>query len=399
MAAATANAGEAPNLPEGFVFVDDGDLLPEPGDGRPNARLCVATARASRANGRAIVDIALVYGPAPGVLRDSPIFSMGGGYETTFLDQSVSDAYGSQLALCVKREGAGRAHAEAAAARAAARAAAAVSDETQDEATVGTRASLATGGDDDDELLDTTLTPEQVAQLEAQRAERLREAERRARDEAAAREAEARKERLAEELEGLKRAKAELLSDNGELQKSLAEFLSRRDARDDARKAAPHAPEAPAPAHEAEKQQRRAARGTDSALVRRAAGRPPRLASRPAPRPRRGSGTRSPRERGSSRRAPAERPVAPGERSSVRGRRRRDDDDAPGRYSDALSAILDAKRKAASSKEQHDRIAFELQTRLDEKEFKAKNRAVTKHAPVPSRCSCFVRSVGAGHCS
>ena len=49
--------------------------------------------------------------------------------------------------------------------------------------------------------------------------------------------------------------------------------------------------------------------------------------------------------------------------------------EAERRYADALSAILDAKRKAAQQKERSDRVAFELQARLDEKEFKAKKIA------------------------
>ena len=54
---------------------------------------------------------------------------------------------------------------------------------------------------------------------------------------------------------------------------------------------------------------------------------------------------------------------------------RLDPREAERRYADALSAILDAKRKAAQQKERSDRVAFELQARLDEKEFKAKKIA------------------------
>jgi len=51
---------------------------------------------------------------------------------------------------------------------------------------------------------------------------------------------------------------------------------------------------------------------------------------------------------------------------------RLDPREAERRYAEALSAILDAKRKAAAQKDRGDRQAFELQARLDEKEFKAK---------------------------
>ena len=158
--------------------------------------------------------------------------------------------------------------------------------------------------DDEDDLLDTTLTPEQVVKLEEQRADRLREAEARADAEALERDALARREQLAAELASLAEQKAEQLGANAELQRRLAALLASTK------------------------------RGEQAAGAPAKGGAPAADAAKEA----------------------AAAPAHEGEKQ----------------YSDALSAILDAKRRAAGMKDEYDRGAFDLQTRLDEKEFKAK---------------------------
>jgi len=199
--------------------------------------------------------------------------------------------------VCLKREGAGQAAAEKMASDAAVEAAAAMraeDDGFEGESVPGFEP-LDEDHDDEEDLLDTTLTPEQVCKLEEQRAEKLREAEARADAEARERDALAQKEQMVAELQSLAEQKAEQLTANAELQRRLAALLASTKRAEQVGNERKAEKDSATPAHEGEKQ-----------------------------------------------------------------------------YSDALSAILDAKRRAASMKDEYDRTAFDLQTRLDEKEFKAK---------------------------
>ena len=197
-----AAGGEAP--PPGFEAIE-GFLLPPPNpmsdDYAATApKLCVSKAPASTAGPRVLVDLAVVYGPKPGTrAANAPPFDMGGGYETVPLPPAVADAYGAAIVVCVKREGAGQRAAEKLASDAALEAAAAMKAEDGDfdgDSIGGGFDPLDEDRDDEDDLLDTTLTPEQVVKLEEQRADRLREAEARADAEALERDALARRERV-----------------------------------------------------------------------------------------------------------------------------------------------------------------------------------------------------------
>ncbi|KAJ1455892.1 hypothetical protein M885DRAFT_518760 [Pelagophyceae sp. CCMP2097] len=296
--------------PDGFDVIE-GNLLPDPfpgaerPDGVSHVYLCACYAPLSDAAGQAVVDVAVVYG-APVEDADDEAqpqaFDMGGGYETIELPDAVTRAYGCPVYVCIKREGAGRAAAERAAAD---RARAAAAQRALEDATGGFDNASGFGHDDDedDDLLDTTLTPEQVRRLEQQRAEQLRESEQASDSEQRAKAAAASLEQQRGTLTSLREAKAELLLANADLQRRLGALLStaKRDGSSKARVSADGAAASsgqPTSAEEGEKQ-----------------------------------------------------------------------------YSDALSAILDSQRRAAKVKAEADREAYELQTRLDEKEFKAKKIA------------------------
>ena len=243
-------------------YVSGGALAGDPALGQ----LWYGTRPLSEANEAAVVDVMLVYG-------SGAAFAIEGGYTTVRLPSAVEDLYKATLYLGVKRGGEGRRWAEGRATRGAAP----IKGEDGGDA-----------GEEDEALLEQTLTPEQVARLEARRAEKLREAERQQQREDDAREDARRSKQLQERLAELRREKALLAEENARLSAEVAAVMDAPDADD---------------------------------------------------------------------------------------KERLDPREAERRYADALSAILDAKRKAAQQKERSDRVAFELQARLDEKEFKAKKIA------------------------
>ena len=292
-------------LPAAAAGDDEAEAAPAPAerpvDGaldEPGVYLCVKMVPVG--SEPPLVDLSLVYGASRDV--DQAQFQMGGGFETVELPSDVTGAYKAALYLATKKEGAGHTFAELLAAQAAAEAAAAIRAET------GAGAAGMADEDeddelgDDDELLDTTLTPEQVRELERRRAAEFRAKAARAEAEAAAKERAARSEKLRVRLDELRAAKSGLLGENAELQRKLAALLAMQKRADgaDGRKGGAGAggEKEAAPAHESEKA-----------------------------------------------------------------------------YSDALNAILDTKGKLRQMQIEYDRSAYDLQTRLDEKEYKAKEIA------------------------
>jgi hypothetical protein len=127
--------------------------------------LAIKTEPAGTCSEAPLVDLAVVYGVASG-MEDTANFEMGGGYDVLPFPTSVRELYGSTMYLCLKREGAGAVFAEQLAAHAAAEAAEAMDNESNfGGSTVGQLEN-----DLDDELLDTSLTPAQIRELEEKRA-------------------------------------------------------------------------------------------------------------------------------------------------------------------------------------------------------------------------------------
>mmetsp|Transcript_17132 Transcript_17132/g.44529 ORF Transcript_17132/g.44529 Transcript_17132/m.44529 type:complete len:938 (+) Transcript_17132:131-2944(+) len=174
-------AGDAaPVAPEGYELVP-GDLLPEvpksEGDdaaadpAAPHVYLAVKRVPLSGADTPPLVDLALVYGAWGDVASDGTSFTMSGGYETLQMPDAVNRTYKATIYLCTKREGAGGSFAANVAARAAAEAAASIEQETGGAG----GSAMGDGFDMEDELLDTSLSPEQIRELEEQRAAEARE--------------------------------------------------------------------------------------------------------------------------------------------------------------------------------------------------------------------------------
>ena len=294
-----------PKVPDGFTLVAT-DLLPKPHEGEdagsaPHVFLAVRLEPVDACSKMPIVDLAVVYGIAAVSGEDALAggFQMSGGFETTELPASASAAYKARVYICTKRDGAGHVYAEEMAAKAAAAAAA------QIDAEMGmSNASLGSDLDMDDELLDTSLSPEQIRELEEKRAQEMRERAMKA-------EAEAEEQRrmqysldLKRELSVANDKREELLAKNAELQRKLAALLAtqkRRDASDGA--------------NEESKS---------------------------------GTATRS---------------------SDVTNH------EAEKQYSDSLNGILDTEDQFKYMTMEFDRVAFDLQKRLDEKEAKASDIA------------------------
>lgn len=293
--------------PEGYTLVKT-DILPTPPEGTdassvPHAFFALKLEPADACSAPPIVDLAVVYGPQQGAEEKSERrteFEMSGGFETMELPESVSVAYNSRVYICTKREGAGHVFAEQMAAKAAADAAAQIDAETG-----MSNASLGSDNDLDDELLDTSLSPEQIRELEEKRAQEMRERAMKA-------EAEAEEQRrmqysldLKRELGAANEKREDLLAKNTELQRKLAALLAtqkRRDASDGA--------------NEDNKS---------------------------------GGGTRS--------------------TTDVTNH------EAEKQYSDTLNGILDTEDQFKYMTMEFDRVAFDLQKRLDEKEAKASDIA------------------------
>jgi hypothetical protein len=291
--------------PDGFTLVAN-DLLPKAGEGAdagaaPHVFLAVKLEAANACSKQPIVDLAVVYGLAT-VAGEAPsaAFEMDGGFETVELPASVSAAYKARVYVCTKREGAGHVFAEQMAAKAAANAAAQIDAETGLD-----NASLGSDHDLDEELLDTSLSPEQIRELEEKRAQEMREKAMKA-------EAEAEEQRhmqysldLKRELSSADDKREELLSKNAELQRKLAAFLAtqkRRDASDGANE---------------ENKSGTATRSTPDVT----------------------------------------------------------NHEAEKQYSDSLNGILDTEDQFKYMTMEFDRVAFDLQKRLDEKEAKASDIA------------------------
>ncbi|KAJ8603148.1 hypothetical protein CTAYLR_004565 [Chrysophaeum taylorii] len=225
----------------------------------PETRLYARFAPAAEAVGfNAVVDLVVVRGA-------SPHFTLGGGYEQVRVPAAAAD--GTSFFVCLKREGAGRS--------------------AYEEQQRGKIAAV-TAAADEDELLDTTLTPEEVRARETERAKEARDAEKKLESEEREREETRKEEKQKEEVQRLLAEKDELLATNADLQRKLAAIMTTTTSKkDDA-----------SSSHEAEKQ-----------------------------------------------------------------------------YSDALAAILETKQKAERMQAEADRQTFELQSKLDEKEYTAKKIA------------------------
>lgn len=164
-----------------------------------NLQLCVCYAPASDDSQglQALVDIVVVYAA-------SESFVLEAGYEQLPL--------GSSTFLCLKREGAGRAAYLQAAQQGI------LSDDENGQ----------NGSDDDQELLDTELTPSKVRAREEERLRLLEEAQALADKEAREAEEERKREEKRIEIQRLQKEKSELLEVNAELQKKIVEVLSTR---------------------------------------------------------------------------------------------------------------------------------------------------------------------------
>lgn len=185
--------------------------------------LAVKSEPASTCSEAPIVDLAVIYGGTTS--SENRKFETGGGYDTVDFPAFAQEAYGSVLHLALKREGAGAEFAEQLAARAAAEAAEAMDNESNfGGSTVGQLEN-----DLDDELLDTSLTPAQIRDLEEKRAKdmrdralRLEAAEEEQRSEAVA--LEVRKEVAA----AIKRRDI-ILTQNSLLQRKVAALITRHE--------------------------------------------------------------------------------------------------------------------------------------------------------------------------
>lgn len=273
-----------PSVPEGFALVQEDIMKGQEGAGK--AFVCTKSSPLSSAPSPPLVEIALVYGK-PDLAPGDAKFTMSGGYETQELPESLNSAFGTKLYLCTKRQGAGHAYAEFVAAKAAAEAAAAIDAETG-----GGASSLADSYDMKDEILDTSLSPEQIRELEEQRAQEVRERAMQAENEAAEAQRVAFTNDLKARLERAKEREHELSVDNAQLNSKLVALLSSQNKR-----------------------------GQD-------------------------------------------------------GERKSDRDDVPNheaekQYNDSLNAIADADEKFKYMTQEYDRVAYDLQKRLDEKEAKA----------------------------
>jgi len=200
------------------------------GDGDLHAYLAVKSEPAGSCTEAPLVDLAIVYG-APG---EGEAFEMGGGFDTLELPASVAAVYGARLYMCLKREGSGALFAEQMAARAAAEAASAMESES------GFHNASGVGGGGlenelDDELLDTSLSPEQIRELEERRAREMRERAMRLEAEAEEQRREAYGAELRKALNKALDRRDELAARNEQLNKAVAGFLMEQSAADENR--------------------------------------------------------------------------------------------------------------------------------------------------------------------